>query len=144
MIQRRTPLKRSTKPIARNSVVPRKRKTARRGPERDPKYLTWIRTQFCLVCWKNKQDAEEFVRAMVNQGFTVTLQTECAHIGERGLGHKCSDRETIPLCAEHHRTGPESHHVLGKSFWKHHGLNKDALVKELNRFYECSSAKVGA
>jgi predicted nucleic acid binding AN1-type Zn finger protein len=28
---------------------------------------------------------------------------EAHHAGERGLGQKCSDRETIPLCAAHHR-----------------------------------------
>lgn len=137
MIQRRTPLKRSTKPIARNSVVRKKRKTARRGRVQDPLYLGWVRTLVCVIC-KYRYPGDD-------PDMTVqTTPTEAAHIGERGLGHKCSDRETIPLCAEHHRTGPESHHVLGKSFWKHHGLNKDALVKELNRFYECSSAKVGA
>lgn len=30
----------------------------------------------------------------------------------RGLGQKCSDRETIPLCAEHHRLDPFSGSVL--------------------------------
>ncbi len=63
-------------------------------------------------------------------------QSEAAHVGERGLGQKCSDRETIPLCAAHHRTGPESHHVLGKAFFTHHKLDKDAIVAELNRLYD--------
>ena len=141
MIQRRTPLKRSTKPIARNSVVRKKRKTARRGRVRST-LCTWGRV---LIRWCAGDLQISLSSGDGHQTFTVQITpTEAAHIGERGLGHKCSDRETIPLCAEHHRTGPESHHVLGKSFWKHHGLNKDALVKELNRFYECSSAKVGA
>jgi len=70
-----------------------------------------------------------------------TTPTEAAHVGERGLGQKCSDRETIPLCAAHHRTGPESHHVLGKKFWQHHGLDRDEIVAELNRLYEKENGK---
>jgi len=63
-------------------------------------------------------------------------RVEAAHVGEHGLGQKCSDRETVPLCATHHRTGKDSHHVLGKKFWAHHGLNRDAIVKDLNRLYD--------
>lgn len=38
-------------------------------------------------------------------------QVEADHAGTRGLGQKCSDRQTIPLCSRHHRdrhglTGP--------------------------------------
>jgi hypothetical protein len=29
--------------------------------------------------------------------------TEAHHMGERGLGQKCSDLETVPFCSEHHR-----------------------------------------
>lgn len=61
--------------------------------------------------------------------------TEVAHVGERGLGQKCSDRETVPLCAEHHRTGPHAHHVLGKNFWDCHGLDRDAIIAKLNEQY---------
>jgi hypothetical protein len=28
---------------------------------------------------------------------------EADHAGRRGLGQKCSDDQTIPLCTEHHR-----------------------------------------
>lgn len=67
--------------------------------------------------------------------------SEAAHVGERGLGQKCSDRETIPLCVEHHRTQPYAHHVLGKKFWAHHGLDKEAIVAELNRLYDQEKSK---
>jgi hypothetical protein len=77
-------------------------------PGRDPKYLEWIRTQCCLICHDGP--------------------VEAAHVGERGLGQKCPDRETIPLCAEHHRTGDESHHVLGRKFWMHHGMSRDRIL----------------
>ncbi len=133
---------RSTKPIAR-SPVPKKRKGKRRGPLRDPKYRAYIRKIPCLVCWP---DFWLDVAVHISRGefgwsptfMPGTVQktpTECAHVGKRGLGQKCSDYETLPLCAEHHRTGPESHHVLGKAFWAHHGLDKEVVIAELQRLY---------
>ncbi len=100
----------------------RKRRTSRRGPTRDVKYLNWIRSFMCLVCR--------------NSPLPQSSRTEAAHVGERGLGQKCSDRETIPLCALHHRIGPESHHVLGKGFWQHHGINKSKTINTLNALYD--------
>lgn len=61
---------------------------------------------------------------------------EAAHVGERGLGQKSPDREAIPLCSHHHRTGPQAHHVLGKKFWAHHGLDPKAIIAELNKLYD--------
>ena len=102
-----------------------KRKTPRRGPARDPKYLDWIRGLACVVCWPG------------SIGYSLsTTHREAAHVGERGLGQKCSDYETIPLCAQHHRLGKDSHHVLSKAFWAHHGLDKAAIIAELRRLYE--------
>jgi hypothetical protein len=66
--------------------------------------------------------------------------TECAHVGRRGLGQKCSDYESLPLCAVHHRTGRESHHRLGKRFWAFHCLSRVALVTELRRVYALESS----
>jgi len=62
-------------------------------------------------------------------------RTEAAHVGDRGLGQKCSDRETIPLCAEHHTQGRDSYHKLGKKFWEHHGLDRFELIARLNAMY---------
>ncbi len=62
--------------------------------------------------------------------------TEAAHIGDRGMSQKCSDAETIPLCGEHHRTGKDSHHRLGKKFWAHWGIDKKKLLAELQEAYE--------
>ena len=62
---------------------------------------------------------------------------EAAHVGKRGLGQKCSDRETIPLCVEHHRLGPESQHVKGKGFWGHHCMSRILVIaKYQNRYRE--------
>lgn len=61
--------------------------------------------------------------------------TEAAHIGDRGLGKKCSDLETAPLCVDHHRIGPQAHHIMGKLFWPFHRLNRDTVVRNLNEQY---------
>jgi hypothetical protein len=110
----RTPLKRSRKPIARKRAKPR------RGPLRDPAYLDWIRQQPCAA-----PDCDCARR----------LPVESAHVGERGLGQKCSDRETIPLCAAHHRTSGNSVHFLGRNFWASAGLNRDSLIGAYNQRY---------
>ncbi len=82
----------------------------------DPAYLAFIRTHPCIVC--------------------RSTWVEAAHVGERGLGQKCSDREALPMCAHCHRTGPEAHHVIGKVFWVHHGLDSASLIEKFNRMYE--------
>jgi len=58
---------------------------------------------------------------------------EAAHVGARGLGQKCSDFETLPLCRDHHRPGEDSHHRLGRRFAEVHGLD---IMEEVERFNE--------
>ncbi len=78
MIQRRSYLKRYAPPR-------RKRKDPRRsGRVRDEAWLAEVRKLACAACF--------------NPG-----PCEPDHVGRRGLGQKCSDRETIPLCARCHR-----------------------------------------
>lgn len=89
----------------------------RKGPTQDEAYLAWIRKLPCICCG--------------------TLRfVEAAHVGRRGLGQKCDDRESLPLCAKHHRTGPDAAHVLQRKFWDHHNLDRHFLVAEYNRQYE--------
>lgn len=60
----------------------------RQGKERrleDPEYLAFIRHQPCLVPGCRCRPVEAH------------------HYGERGLGQKCRDDETAPLCWFHHR-----------------------------------------
>lgn len=83
--------------------------------EADPKYLRWIRSQPCAVCG--------------------SVYTEAAHVGPRGFGIRCNDRETIPLCPGHHRTRRDAHHVLGKQFWEYHGLNRWGLIEYYNSIF---------
>jgi hypothetical protein len=64
------------------------------------------------------------------------LKIEAAHVGERGLGQKCPDRQTLPLCIEHHTAGPHSHHKLGRGFWSFWKLDRYELIAEFNARYE--------
>ena len=86
---------------------------------KDKRYLEWIRTQPCIVCFR---------------------PAEAHHAGERGLGQKCPDREAIPLCPGHHRRDgwPDSAHRLGKKFWTYHGIDLDAVIRKLQARYTAS------
>jgi hypothetical protein len=83
-------------------------------PKRNPRYLTWIRTQPCLVCGSRRG-------------------IEAAHTGPHGLGQKSPDTSAIPLCAKHHRTGRDSYHTLGpRQFASVHQLDLESTVRRLN------------
>lgn len=93
------------------------------APLRDPAYLAWIRTLPCVVCLAGE--------------ISQHSPTEAAHVGERGLRQKCSDRETVPLCGgDHHREGPYSHHRMGRNFWAFWGLDPLLIIADLQRRYE--------
>ena len=83
-------------------------------PQRNPRYLAWIRTQPCCVCGSRK-----FI--------------EASHTGPHGIGQKSPDSSAIPLCARHHRTGADSYHRLGpRKFSAQHNLDIPAIVRRLN------------
>lgn len=98
-------------PMRQSSLKPK------RGRVPDPGYLRWLRNQPCAV-----------------PGCTASF-IESAHIGPRGFGVRCDDRQAIPLCAGHHRTRRDAHHVLGKQFWEHHGLDRWLLIEYYNSMY---------
>jgi hypothetical protein len=98
----------------------------RRGSEPDEAYKKWIRKFPCIL-------SERFEHRTVRY---VLSRIEAAHVGQRGLGQLCPDRECLPLCVWHHTEGPHSHHVLGKKFWAHWRLNRFALIAEFNARYE--------
>ena len=103
--------------MKRTPVKKRRTGKPRRGPARDLLYLDFVRDHPCLVCSDQK------------------TPTEAAHVGARGLIQKCSDYQTVPLCAEHHRTGKDAHHRLGRNFFKHWGLDVSNVTLELRARY---------
>ena len=106
-------------PLWRGGFVSKERRTTylRSRNITDVPYLKWLRTQPCTIC-----KATRFI--------------EAAHVGLRGLGQTCPDRQAVPLCSKHHRTGPYAHHVLGKKFWVFHRLERGAVIAALVRRYE--------
>ena len=117
-LRRSAPLKRGMAP-KRLVPVRKKRLDPRRGPDRSPDYLAWIRTLRCVVCGRPPG----------------SVLIEAAHtnaMGPRGLGQKSTDFSAIPLCSGHHRELPVSYHVLGETaFSLMHGLELNALVVAL-------------
>ena len=77
----------------------------------DQKYQDYIRSFACVVC--------------VLLNLRQRSKTQCCHVGLRGLGTKCSDRETLPFCRLHHR----EQHASQKRFWKVYGLDRVELVR---------------
>jgi hypothetical protein len=58
---------------------------------------------------------------------------EASRTGPHGIGQKSPDTSAIPICAKHHRTGPDSYHRLGpRKFSAKHDLNIPAIVRRLN------------
>lgn len=93
-----------------------------RSGDVDRKYREWLKRQPCVVCGRTPCDP--------------------AHVGLRGLGMRCPDREAISLCAGHHRRDgwPDSQHRLGRRFFEYHGLNRNEIIAELNRRYDAEHA----
>ena len=101
------------------------RSATRKKTGKSPLYLKFIRAQACILCLEQQ----------------LTL-TEAAHVGNRGLSQKCHDRETVPLCAFHHRTGPHAAHVLGKKFWTLHGLDPEELIRQFQARFDAGERAV--
>jgi hypothetical protein len=105
-------------------MILRKYKPPRLDPKRDAGYLAWLRSLPCIVCAKWRLPRLRF------------NPIEAAHVGERGIGQKCPDRQAAPLCVEHYRTGRYSHHALGKRFWDFWKLDRHELIADLNAEFE--------
>jgi hypothetical protein len=106
--------------------IPRQRREPRANRNDHPEYLDFIRSLPCLICAKIRR--MQFGR------------TEAAHVGQRGLGQKCSDLEAIPLCGCHHRTGEFAHHRLGKRFWTFWKIDRYEVIAHYQSRYRASCA----
>ncbi len=96
----------------------------------DKDYLAWIASLGCICCRI--------------AGEKQTERTEVDHVGQRGIGQRSSDRETLPLCSSHHRTGKAARHRLGRAFWAQWGLDRDELIRTLNETYDKSESRIKA
>ena len=127
-VARRTPLKRSNKPIRRGPLnrgsKPKQRAPVKKrrsgGPRRgrvvDKDFLAWMGAQLCMI-----------------SGKLATLH----HV--RFCGSPKNDRRTLPLAPEYHEIqfGPESIEALGKAkFEALHAVNIEAAIAAYNEQYE--------
>ena len=124
-LRRSVPLQRGLPP-KRRVPVRRKRFRPRRGPDRCPDYLAWIRMLPCAVC------------SRVSGGATVIEAAHTNALGPRGLGQKTTDFSAIPLCGGHHRENLDSYHLLGEKEFSHrHRIDLPGLVLALkSRFWQ--------
>jgi hypothetical protein len=118
-LRRSAPLPRG-RPPQRRVPLRKKRSRPRRGPDRCPEYLAWIRTLACVVC------------SRMSCGATVIEAAHTHALGRRGMGQETSDFSAIPLCTAHHRENPDSYHRLGEQKFAHqHGIGLKNLVLAL-------------
>lgn len=82
-----------------------------RAPREDPKYLAWIRTFPCIVCFQ-------------------TRNIEACHTpGERGLSQKADDRRAVAMCRHHHR---QQTRMGWKNFIQFHQLDLEFWIDLLS------------
>ena len=86
---------------------------------RDLEYLLWIKSQPCII-----------------PACRQTTVTEAHHFGPRAFTKKAPDRKALPLCMEHHRTGREAAHALGRRFGDHHRIDPQREILRLNTEYQ--------
>jgi hypothetical protein len=122
-LRRSVPLRRGLPP-KRRTRARKKRVRERRGPDRSPDYLAWIRTLGCVVC------------SRVSGESTVIEAAHTNAVGPKGMSQKTSDFSAIPLCAAHHRESLDSYHRLGEQrFAREHQFDLPQLVATLNHLY---------
>ena len=130
--------------------APKRKPTKKTGMENE-EYLDWLRTWPCFVTvrktYPESTDTTLRLVSMADEirqygmdSYSQSSPTESAHVGPRGLGMRCPDREAMPLCTVYHEHataggGPESHHTLGKQFWEFHGIDRDEVLELLHRLY---------
>lgn len=88
--------------------------------KRSDKYKRFIRSLGCLICGRRG--------------------SECHHepLFGRGTGIKGPDKESIPLCQEHHA----ERHVIGRStFFKKYGVDMAEEVKYYQELYKTLERK---
>lgn len=99
---KRTPLKRSTKPLKRTPVKPatkplpvKRAKPRRVSVTRSQDYMDWLKTQRCVACRKMRRTPLEEL--------TTCGAVDPCHTVNNGGSSKGPDSSCIPLGRKHHR-----------------------------------------
>ena len=118
---RRKPLPRSTKPIARNARPKAKRAAPRRGPERDPGYLEFLRERgWCTACVSAYRSLPPSLVPYMD--WAACGRVDPAHGPANGMGSKGHDSGAIPLGRVHHR---EQHRIGWPAFEAKYGIDRE-------------------
>ncbi len=116
-----------------SELRPASRRTRNADP-RGKQFMEFVRMHPCVVCTRTCEECrgKVYPTCCQGRGDCCGVPVEFAHVGERGLGSKGSNMQGIPLCSRHGgRTSKDAIHVLGKKFWEHHGLDRNAIVSHL-------------
>lgn len=112
MLRRYAPLRRYVRMRVR-AIKPK------RGRIQDEAFLAFVRAQPCLV-----------------HSPECKWRVEAHHIGRPR-----DDRRVVPLCAWHHREGPDAVHVLGaREFERKFNVDFRAAIRSLNVAWETKEA----
>lgn len=89
-------------------------KFQKQKPDRDNKYLSWIRSLPCLIC-------------------RLPAPSQSHHSSTGGKGTKASDYTCLPLCHMHHQLV----HIWGKqTFQKEFNIDFKSVCKRLNAIWK--------
>lgn len=95
-----------------------KKKKGNKKRKIDYKYLKFISEQPCMICGKQAEPHHEPLKKAYGTAF------------------KGPDKETLPLCREHHTTGVKNRHSTGrKTFYKYYGIDWRKEVKKYQLMY---------
>jgi hypothetical protein len=98
-------------------------KGSKEPPDRDAKYLVFVRSQPCLICKR--------------PGSTAHHQPE----RRKGtMGGKTSDYRAVPLCFDHHNEGgtelqPGSYDNLSWDLWRRYEIDIEDVIARLSLEY---------
>lgn len=94
----------------------------RRPRERDKDHLGYIHELHCLVCGARPVEAAHLRSPAPRYGKKAT-----------GMQEKPHDKWTVPLCAGHHRTDPDSLHNVGEeAFFARHRIDPFLVATALH------------
>lgn len=100
----------------------------RQPRERSKAYLAALHCLPCVVCGSRQFVEAAHIRLRSAKWDEITGVRTGA-----GGAEKPSDRWCLPLCVEHHRTGPQAEHVIGtEAFWALHKLDPHAIADALH------------
>lgn len=89
-------------------------------PIRSPKYRTFIRSQPCIIC-----------------GTRLNVRHHHESLTGGTMGGKCCDKESLPICDDHHTISDKSVHRMGKkSFYEYWDIDYKEEILKLQRRFE--------